>query len=96
MTLDSTQKRALKSKAHHLKPIVLLGAKGLSDSVVAEIDLALTAHELMKVKLTGIDNESRKAVANDIASRLNADVIQIIGQVLTLYRPQEATNQVSD
>ena len=85
MSLNATQKKNLRGQAHHLKPLVTVADKGLSETVVAEIERALDDHELIKVKLRG-DREARKAWALNIAATCKAELIQTIGQVACFYR----------
>lgn len=85
MPLKATQKKNLRAQAHHLKPIVIVADKGLSETVVAEIERALNDHELIKVKLRG-DRDMRKAWAQRIAGLCKAEFIQSIGQVACFYR----------
>ena len=85
MPLNAAQKKNLRGQAHHLKPIVTVADKGLSESVVAEIERALNDHELIKVKLRG-EREVRKAWAVDIATQCKAELIHSIGQVACFYR----------
>jgi RNA-binding protein len=85
MQLKANQKKNLRGQAHHLKPIVTVADKGLSESVLAEIERALNDHELIKIKLRG-DREKRKVWVNDIASKCKAETIQTIGQVACFYR----------
>lgn len=85
MPLSSAQKKNLRGLAHHLNPVVTVADKGLSESVVAEIERALNDHELIKVKLRG-DREARKVWALGIASRCSAELVQSIGQVACFYR----------
>jgi len=85
MPLKTAQKMNLRSQAHHLKPLVTVADKGLSDTVMAEIERALNDHELIKVKLKG-DREARKAWAERIASQCRAELVQSIGQVASFYR----------
>jgi len=85
MPLKAAQKKNLRGQAHHLKPIVTVADKGLSKTVVAEIERALNDHELIKVKLRG-EREARKAWALSIASGCKAELIQTIGQVACFYR----------
>jgi RNA-binding protein len=87
MKLNSQQIKRLKQQAHHLKPVVMLGQLGLSDNVMHEIDLSLLAHELIKVKLAGLDRQDRVKIGNEISQRLQANLVQIIGQIAILYRP---------
>ncbi len=87
MTLSPQQKRELKKLAHHLKPVVMVGQHGLRESVQDEIGIALDSHELIKVKLAGADKADREQLSVAIASRQNADLVQIIGRVAIFYRP---------
>jgi len=85
MSLNASQKRHLRGLAHHLKPLVTVAEKGLSESVVAEIERALNDHELIKVKLRS-ERDVRKAWAVSIAEQCKAELIQTIGQVACYYR----------
>jgi RNA-binding protein len=85
MSLKASQKKKLRGLAHHLKPLVIVADKGLSESVVAEIERALNDHELIKVKLRG-DRDVRKAWATSIAEKCKAELVQTIGQVACYYR----------
>lgn len=85
MPLKAAQKKNLRGQAHHLKPLVIVADKGLSVTVVAEIERALNDHELIKVKLRS-DREERKAWALSIAKECNAELVQTIGQVACFYR----------
>ena len=88
--LTPKARQALKRRAHALKPVVLMGRKGLTDAVLAEIDRSLEAHELIKVRLSG-DREERRHLASQIASHVGAELVQLIGKVAVFYRPQEDT-----
>jgi RNA-binding protein len=85
MPLKASQKKNLRARAHHLKPLVTVADKGLSESVVAEIERALFDHELVKIKLRA-DREQRKTWAGDIASLCGAELIQAIGQTACFYK----------
>ena len=85
MPLKANQKKNLRAQAHHLKPVVIVADKGLSETVVAEIERALNDHELIKVKLRG-DRDMREAWAQNISKQCKADLIQSIGQVACFYR----------
>ena len=85
MPLDAAQKKSLRGQAHHLKPFVTVADKGLSDSVVAEIERALNDHELIKVKLRS-EREQRKTWINSIATKCQAELVHSIGQVACFYR----------
>ncbi len=84
--LSSPERRALRAKSHPLKPVVLLGQHQVTSAVLAAIDEALTTHELIKVRLRGIEREERTATAELLATDTGSEVINLIGQVLTLYR----------
>ena len=84
--MDSAERKALKARAHNLEPIVMIGAKGLTDEVIAEIDRALKAHELIKVRAPSLDRDSRQNALEEIAVRTSAEAVQHIGKVLVLYR----------
>ena len=85
MSLKASQKKHLRGLAHHLKPLVIVAGKGLSESVMADIERALNDHELIKVKLRG-ERDVRQAWATSIAGQCNAELIQVIGQVACFYR----------
>ena len=83
--LTSRQRSHLRSLAHALDPVVLLGRAGLTDAVVREIDEALEARELIKVRLAG-ERDERAAAADAIAARTGAEVAGRIGRIAILYR----------
>jgi len=85
--LTPKERQALKARAHGLKPVVLVGNSGLSTPVMKEIDRALAAHELIKVKVPAEDRDERDSVFADIAEGLSAARVQAIGKLLVLYRP---------
>ena len=95
MAVNDRQKRYLKGLAHPLKPVVMIGNKGLTDNVLAEIDNALEQHELIKVRVSGLEKAERSAMANDIALKTSANLIMMIGHIVALYRPaKEPTIQL--
>jgi putative YhbY family RNA-binding protein len=85
--LTPKERQALKALAHGLKPVVLLGSAGLSPSVVQEIDRALLAHELIKVKVPSDDRTEREEIFASVAENLSAARVQAIGKLLVLFRP---------
>jgi RNA-binding protein len=86
MALKPNQIRHLRTLAHALKPVILVGAKGVTDAVVAELDLALARHELVKVRLAGDDRQARGTGASDLAARTRSEVVQRVGKTVSLYR----------
>lgn len=87
--MNTSFKQSLKSQAHHLKPVVLLGAKGLTEAVVAETNIALKTHELIKVKINGAEKEDRIEMVNDLCEQLQAELVQLIGHTAIIYRKNE-------
>ncbi|HEX5638717.1 MAG TPA: ribosome assembly RNA-binding protein YhbY [Burkholderiaceae bacterium] len=85
--LTPKERQALKALAHGLKPVVLLGSAGLSPAVVKEIDRALVAHELIKVKVPVDDRTEREEIFASVAESLSAARVQAIGKLLVLFRP---------
>jgi RNA-binding protein len=90
LTLTAEQRSALRSEAHALKPVVLIGAEGLTDAVLKEIKVHLAAHQLIKVRVFGDEREERIAIYEEICDRLNAAPIQHIGKLLVIWKPEEA------
>lgn len=85
--LSPQQRRALRAKAHHLHPVVTIGHHGLTPTVLTEIDLALNAHGLVKVRVFLDDRAEREALLAEIAEGLDAAPVQHIGKLLVLWRP---------
>lgn len=84
--LSNPQKRYLRGLAHDLKPVVMVGAKGITPNLVAELDNALEQHELVKVKVAAEDRESRDAFIADLAAQATAELVSRIGHTAVLYR----------
>jgi len=87
LTLSPTQRRALRGEAHSLHPVVAIGHHGLTPSVLHEIDVALLAHELVKVRIFGDDRAEREALLARICDELTCAPVQHIGKLLVLWRP---------
>ncbi|MEO7917636.1 MAG: ribosome assembly RNA-binding protein YhbY [Dokdonella sp.] len=86
MSLSKNQIRHLRGLAHVLNPVILMGQKGLTDGVLGELDLALSHHELVKVKLTGSDRDERAAVLKSMLDSTGAELVQSIGHTASLFR----------
>src|SRR5205814_4423590 len=98
--LTPSRRSALRAHAHALGATVIIGDKGLTDEVVAEIERSLKAHELIKVKAASDDRAARTAWMEEICARLGAHAVQQIGKVPVIYRenfdkPREKTEPVS-
>ena len=87
LSFTPAQRAAFRAQAHALKPVVIIGAEGLTEPVLAEIERNLVAHELIKIRVFGDDRDERIAVYDSICDRLNAAPIQHIGKLLVMYRP---------
>jgi putative YhbY family RNA-binding protein len=89
--LNPKRRSELRAEAHKLTPVVIIGDKGLTDEVLAEIDRSLKAHELIKVRAFADDRKARAEWLEAICARLEANAVQQIGKVFVLYRenPQE-------
>ena len=86
--LNPAERRALRARAHHLHPVVMIGEAGLTPQVLREIDANLRSHELIKVRVLGDDREARTALVSSICGQTGAHAIQQIGKILVIYRPR--------
>jgi len=86
MTSSNEDKKHLRRLGHNLKPVVTIAGNGLSETVNAEIERALTDHELIKVKLVADDRDSKKALTEAICADHKAELVQSVGHVLLLFR----------
>ena len=93
LVLTPLQRRSLKARAHGLRPVVLLGAAGLTEMVLREIDRALVSHQLVKIKVPLNDRGERAQVATDVAEKLSAAKVQSIGKMIVLFRPRAETEE---
>lgn len=84
--LSASQKRYLRGFAHDLKPVILVGQKGITPALLQELEVALAHHELIKVKLAGDDRESRAEAIEQIRTQSGADLVQSIGRTASFYR----------
>ena len=89
MILTNNQKKFLRSLAHDLKPFVMIGQNGLSESVLTEIDSTMLKHELIKIKLRVDNRKEKQQILEKIIEFAHAELVQVIGGVLVIYRPFE-------
>jgi RNA-binding protein len=89
--MNSKLKKRLRTIGHDLKPVVTIAEKGLSASVVAELNRALDDHELIKVRIAG-GREERSAVATELKTMADTEVVQTIGGIVLIYRPAKEPN----
>ena len=88
INLSNIKKKELRKKAYLLKPFVIIGQHGLTDAVLSEIDAALNAHELIKIRIRGADKNVRAEQCLKIEQKLDAEIIHQIGFIVSLYRPK--------
>ena len=85
--ITPSERRALRAKAHHLDPVVIVGQHGLTAPVLHEIDLALTKHELVKVRVFSDDRDARAAMLAQMCAGVDCVEVQHLGKVFVLWRP---------
>lgn len=95
LKLTPAQRSDLRSQAHGLDPVVMIGDSGLTPAVMKEIDASLNAHGLIKIRVLGDDRDARVAHYETICTDLGAAPVQHIGKLLVVYRPKkELTKEV--
>lgn len=92
MPLSIAEKKRFRSIGHALSPVVMTGGQGLTEGILAETDRALEDHELIKVRVNGEDRDERAAAMQEIAKSSRAQIVQIIGKIVLLYRPAKKPN----
>jgi RNA-binding protein len=94
--LTIAERKVHRAEAHHLDPVVMIGNDGLTPNVKKEVDAALNAHGLIKVRVQGDDREAREAMYQALCDGLNAAPIQHIGKLLVLWRPKAKKEKAVD
>ena len=96
--LTPAERKEKRGDAHHLDPVVMVGADGLTPAVLKEAEVAIRSHGLIKVRVFSDDRAAREAMLTEMADKLNAAPIQHIGKLLVLWRPMEEVEpeRVSD
>ena len=92
MPLSQDQKKRFRKIGHHLKPVVMIAEKGLTENVVIELDRALESHELIKIKLAILDREDRSKLLTIACNKAQAELIQSIGKIALIYRAAKKPN----
>ncbi|KML40494.1 MAG: ribosome assembly RNA-binding protein YhbY [Bacillota bacterium] len=93
--LTGKQKRLLRSKAHHLNPIFQVGKGGVNENMIKQVGEALEARELLKVSVLQNCEEDRDTVAQQLSEGTKADVVQIIGNIIVLYKESKENKQIN-
>ncbi|HQK99639.1 MAG TPA: YhbY family RNA-binding protein [Smithellaceae bacterium] len=84
-SLKGSQRKYLRAQAHHLSPVVIIGAKGVTDTLLGSVGAALSDHELIKVKF-GEFKEAKKEIAGEIAAKTQSELVGLIGNIAIFYR----------
>lgn len=92
MSLSPEQRREYRAIAHNLKPIIIIGDKGLSESVQEELDRALNDHELIKIKVASTDREERQETIKELCASNKAELVQTIGKIAVILRRAKKPN----
>lgn len=90
--LKGSQKKYLRAQAHHLKSVVMIGAKGITEHLIGSVDLALKDHELIKVKFVDF-KESKKEISQEMADKTKSELVGLIGNIAILYRQHPETEK---
>jgi RNA-binding protein len=93
IALTPAERRALKARAHHLQPVVMIGEAGLTPLVEREIDANLRAHELIKIRVLGDERAAREALIAAICEATGAHLVQHLGKIIVVYRPRPPEEQ---
>ncbi len=91
--LTVSERLALKARAHQLKPTVMIGNAGLTESVLREIEQTLKLHELIKIRAMA-ERPEREAILSEICAKLNAEPVQHIGKILVVFKPNPEVNKI--
>lgn len=92
--LTGKQKRFLRAKAHHLEPIFQVGKGGVNENMIKQINDALEARELIKVSVLQNAEDDKKTIAEKLVSGTNAELVQIIGNVIVLYKESREKKRI--
>jgi RNA-binding protein len=95
MALSSSQIRYLRGLAHPLRPVLQLGAKGVTEGVLKELEQALDNHELIKVRLGGGDRAARAGELDKLVGSSRAETVQTIGHIAVLFRRNDEKPQIA-
>lgn len=87
--LSPTERRALRAAAHPLEPVAMIGNDGLTSAVLREIERAVVAHELVKIRVFGDDRDQREQFFDEICEKLECAPVQHIGKILVVWRKNE-------
>ncbi|MBF6057298.1 MULTISPECIES: ribosome assembly RNA-binding protein YhbY [Thiomicrorhabdus] len=89
--LSANQKKYLRSIAHNINPMIIIGANGVTDSLMAELESTLAHHELLKIKMNAADRDDRQTITDYIIKQTGALLVQSVGKTCVIYRQKEKT-----
>lgn len=89
--LTTNQKKYLRGIAHGLNPMIIIGANGVTESLMAELESTLEHHEILKIKMASADREDRKKIVDYILEQTGALLVQTIGKICVIYRQNDDT-----
>ncbi|EBA01821.1 ribosome assembly RNA-binding protein YhbY [Marinobacter sp. ELB17] len=92
MSLSPEQRREYRAIAHNLKPVIIVGDKGLTENLQEELERALNDHELIKIKIASQDRETRQQAVTELCTGAKAEVVQTIGKIAVILRRAEKPN----
>ena len=92
--INTKQRAYLRSLAQKIQPVFQVGKNGITDSLIEDLSNALEARELIKITLLNTIPEDKKDIANEIAERTNSEFIQLVGNKLTLYKPNKEKSKI--
>ncbi|MCF6258492.1 MAG: ribosome assembly RNA-binding protein YhbY [Gammaproteobacteria bacterium] len=86
MSLTNKQNKYLRGLSHDLKPVVMIGNSGVTEGVLNELEARLAHHELIKVRISGVDRDERRQMAENLCKESNSELVNTIGHIAILYR----------
>ncbi len=89
--LTNNQKKYLRGIAHGLNPMIMIGANGVTESLMAELESTLAHHEILKIKIASADRDERKEIIQHLVKESGALLVQTIGKICVIYRQNEET-----
>ena len=91
--LTNNQTKYLRSIAHHINPMIIIGGNGVTESLMTELESTLAHHELLKIKIAAGDRDDRKEIVNYIVEQTGAHLVQTIGKTCVIFRQKEKESE---
>jgi len=89
--LTTSQKKYLRGIGHNINPMIIIGANGVTESLMKELESTLEHHEILKIKMASADRDDRKQIINYILEQTGALLVQSIGKICVIYRQSDET-----